>query len=579
MVQPNRFYEEELNYLVEAGREYARLHPERARFLNLSDPRARDPHVERLIEAFAFLSGSVRMKLEDDFPELTRALLDLVWPHALRPIPSMALLEMKPVPGLLREPRTVPRGFLVDSVPTSAGIACRFRTAFSVDVLPLELLGAEFVVDDSGTKALALRLAFQDGVDGAKFPIPRLRLAILGEPPQAFAIHRLLRHRVRSARIVVSRDDRRLLPEGCVRPVGFADDDAVLAWSPVSFTGYRLLSEYFAFPEKFLFVDVVGIGEVRLPKGENAFTLEFRFDERPPDTLRPTLENFRLFATPVVNLFRQPGEPILVRHLRAKSLVVADAVHPDAVEVVDVEQVESLRSSDGRRSVLAPFFSFTHSAGNADAVYHSVTHRIGGDGGWRTDIALVTKTPGELPAEETLSLELTCTNGRLAEEIGLGDLRIPASEQIDSVRFANVTRPTAPIYPDLGGGLEWRFISHMALNLLSISEVSAFRSLLALYDAGGRGANAQRIDAIREISASARERLVRGAPVRGTELAMTIDETKFAGPGDLRIFLDVLAEFLALYTPINSFTELVATASPSGEVLRRPPVTGRQALV
>ena len=67
-----------------------------------------DPHVERLVEAFAFLSATSVRKLDDDFPELTHSLLELFWPYHLRPIPSMALLEFSRSRGRCRSGRCSP---------------------------------------------------------------------------------------------------------------------------------------------------------------------------------------------------------------------------------------------------------------------------------------------------------------------------------------------------------------------------------------------------------------------------------------------------------------------------------------
>ena len=237
MAESDRYYEEELNYLIEAGREYARIHPDRALFLNLSDPRHRDPHVERLVEAFAFLTGNVRRKLDDDFPELTHSLLELVWPYHLRPIPSMALLEFKPNSEQVRERQTVPRGFLVDSLPVkrrdqddSQKVPCRFRTAYDVDLYPFHLTEARISPDDAGQPRL--RLAFELGKDAdpSRFRVDRLRFHLAGEPSVTFALYHLLRRQVDSILLRWGTDGKRLLPEKAVTPVGFGPGEEVLPY-------------------------------------------------------------------------------------------------------------------------------------------------------------------------------------------------------------------------------------------------------------------------------------------------------------------------------------------------------------
>lgn len=578
MTEPNRFYEEELNYLIEAGREYARLHPDRARFLNLSDPRSRDPHVERLVESFAFLTGNVRQKLDDDFPELTHALLDLVWPYHLRPIPSMALLEFQPKKGMVRERQLIRRGFMVDSARTSQEVPCRFRTAYDVELHPIHLAEAGVAADSAGRPRLRLRFEEVEGAEPGRLRIDRLRIHLAGEPAAAFGLYQILRRQVDSIVLSWGKDGKRLLPEGAIRPVGFAEDEEVLPYPTTSFPGFRLLSEYFCFPEKFLFLDLVGLGAIPLGPRDNGFEIEIRFRGAVPDTFHPTADNFRLHTTPIVNAFPRGGEPIGVTQLKTKYRVLGDFTHPEAYEVISVDGVEALRQSDGARFRRPYFFSFDHDSSRegADGVYYHVTHKRSPAGAWLTYLSLISSGKGRLPGEETLSLSLTCTNGRLCREVGIGDIKGYGGERLDFATFRNLTRPTEPIYPRLGAGTEWRFVSQMALNLLSLSDPAAFRALLTLYDPGEQPANRRRIESIREARLTPREILDRGAPIRGTALTLTVDETHFDDLGDLQLFSEVLSELLSLYSGVSSFTELTVAQTPSGAILRCPATRGKQ---
>lgn len=581
MAGPDRYYEEELNYLLEAGREYARMHPERARYLNLRDPRARDPHVERLVESFAFLTGRVRQRLDDDFPELTHGLLDLVFPHYLRPIPSLALLELRPIPGMLRERQVVPAGFLVDSRPTSVGVACRFSTTYPVEIYPLVLDAAGVHADDAGQRSIRLTLSVLEGADPGRLDVARLRVCLSGEPAEAFTLYRVIRQHLREVVLHFSRERRRTLPPACVQPVGLAEEDSVLQYPGVSFPGYRLVSEYFAFPEKFLFFDVLGLGRIELEKGAKSFELELRFSARLPDRLRPTRDSFRLYATPIINLFPREGEPIQVSQLKTRYRVLGDYTHPDAYEVVSVDRVEGLRSADGARREHPPFFSFSGTSHDArdEVTFFQTYSGHSPSGAWVTYLSLVQPTRGRLPCEETLSLQLTCMNGPLCREVGIEDVRVGAVKRLDFATFRNFTRPTAPLYPRLGEGSEWRFVSHLALNFQSLAAPGALASLLSLYDPGGQQANQRRIEAIRRVVASPSERVMGGVAVRGTRLEVELDEGGFDDEGDFLLFTQVLSEFVSLYAATNSFAELVVLRHPSGEVLRCPPAVGKQALL
>jgi type VI secretion system protein ImpG len=589
MSKGRRYYEEELNYLIEAGREYARLHPERARLLNLSDPRSRDPHVERLVEAFAFLTGSVRQRLDDDFPQLTHALLDLVWPHYLRPVPPMALVRFLPVEGMVRERQRIPKGYLVDSRPTSSDVACRFRTSYPVDIYPFRLQRAGLHTADDGQRSVRLQLALEPRCDPASVSVDRLRLHISAEPSVAYELYRVLRTQLAEVVLRLGRDRRRVLPSSAVEPVGFRQDEEILPYSKVSFPGYRLLTEYFSFPEKFLFVDLVGLGTLDLEDEDaRSFEVDLVLSGVPPEGFRPTEENLLLFVTPVVNLFERDGEPIRIDQLRSEYRVLGDYTHPDAYEVIAVNNVQSSGRNEGSRVRFAPFYSFEHGGDSVavgdetpyeqDVFYHT-RHRFTPAGNWATYLSLVSARTGELPPRRTLSLELECMNGRLCREVGLEDICVPGGEQLDFVTFRNITRPTDVVYPKLGDGAEWRFISHMALNFLSVSDPGAMRTILSLYNTGERPANQRRIESIIGVHHEPRERLIQGAPVRGTRVMLTLDERNFDDLGDLLIFVQVLNEFLSLHASINAYTELIVRREPSGEELECPAVSGKLSVI
>jgi type VI secretion system protein ImpG len=573
-----RYYEEEVNYLVESGREFGRRHPDRAEHLALSDPRYRDPHVQRLIESFAFLTGRVRQRLDDDFPELTHAMLSLVWPHYLQPIPPIALLQFSP--SGLQKHEIVERGFLVDSVPTSQEVPCRFRTSYDVDLYPFTVDDASFMVDEAGQPLFRIRFRLTEGADSSALEVDRLRLFVAGEISTSSELHRILRQEVKGLTLRISRDNIRHLAPSAIHAVGFAEEEEVVPYPRISFPGYRLFTEYFVFPEKFRFVDIIGLGAIELESGQEHFELDLHLTQRPPENLHPDRETFRLFVTPVINVFPRDGEPIHIDHLKMRYRVLGDYTHPTAFEVVSVDEVIAVRRSGESKTVRRPFYSFEFGSNsdepeNGDVYYH-VTHSIGADDGWHTHLALISQERHHLPEPETLSIRLTCTNGRLCQEIGPGDVRLPAEETLEGVTLTNITVPSPPIYPQLGGGSEWRFISHMALNFLSVAEAGALRAILELYNSGADPANTRRIEGIQQASAKPIEALIDGTPIRGTEVNLTIDERHFDNRGDLLLFIEVLNEFLSLHSSINSFVRLVVRHEPSGEVYRCPLAHGRK---
>src|SRR5580692_5808559 len=94
------YYERELDAIKRLAAEFADTHPKIAARLRLSADAVDDPHVARLLEGTAFLAARVHHRLDDEFPELTDALLGVLYPHYLAPVPSAAILQFQSDPDL-----------------------------------------------------------------------------------------------------------------------------------------------------------------------------------------------------------------------------------------------------------------------------------------------------------------------------------------------------------------------------------------------------------------------------------------------------------------------------------------------
>jgi type VI secretion system protein ImpG len=560
-----------------------------------------DPDVDRVLEGVAFLCGRIRQKLDDELPELTASLLSLLWPHYLRTIPSLSILEFAPELDSLQAPLNIPAGSQIASVPVD-GTRCRYRTCWPVVLRPWVLSDVTFDVLPGAPARLNLRIDAARKFSLEKLPPGAVRIHLTGDLRSSFTLYQLLSAHVASIRVSgpptatgQPGPEFRLGPEDIV-PVGLSRSEGVLPYPTHSFPGYRLMQEFFAFREKFLFVDVRNLDaaarDLKLA-GQMQITVEF--DRRPENLPRISRESVRLHCVPIINLFQQPADPVRVRHDRTEYLIQpskASAADRRHMEVYSVDQVYGMtRAGEVRSREYLPFYSFEHmgaKAGLEQRPYYQtrlVPNVLGGDARFGTDtyIAFVSAaSTSHLADEETISIELTCTNRNLPEALQAGHISEPTDSSPSNTRFRNITKPTPNVCPPLRNGLHWRLISHLSLNYVSLMDAVRFRELLNLYDfyagqdAHRSAVHARMLEGIVSLKSVPMEAIVRGAPLRGTQVELTLNEDHFAGEGEAYLFGRVLDRFLGLYATLNSFTRLTLKLSRTGMVYHFPPRLGEQ---
>jgi type VI secretion system protein ImpG len=577
-----RYYEAEMRYLREAGREFARAHPDRARMLNLDRVGERDPYVERLFEGFAFLTGRLQQKLDDELPELTEGLVSLLWPHYLRMIPSLSVVELAPVPEKLQRTEHVPAGVPVRSTPIPLpgedgaqrrSVQCLYRTTQPVALHPVRILQAGPAVRHDGRSVIRLTFGLDRSAQRQETDLSRIRLYLDADLPTAFAMHLALTRQAVSFtwRIPEIRDGEALPLDGVsIEPAGFATDERLWPKAEQAFSGYQLLLEYFTFREKFLFVDLCGLDIGRLPTGATSFELEVLLRESWPSDERFDARNVRLFCTPVINLFELDAETIHVDHHQTEYRVVPAGHHGGQVEPYSVDAIEGRDGSKAQHFSYVPFSTFRHRGGmlrhEAPERYFHSRVRQGPAGLHETWVVLgghAWDSADGLP-EESLSLRVTGTNGMLPRkalrEADISDLA-QSTPNVSGVR--NLVAPTLPLYPPTGDRFQWRVLSHLAPNFLSMMNAEVLRGALALYDWTDDELNRRRLAGILHVSQTLMEEVSGGAIERGVLIEVTLDSHAFAGEGDVMLFGELLHRFFALYAEINLFTKLAIVSLPS----------------
>jgi type VI secretion system protein ImpG len=581
------YYQAELGYLREAGVEFAHRYPKVARRLELGLDESPDPHVERLIESFAFLTARIQRSIDDEFPEAAAALLGILYPHFLSPVPSISVasFEVDPLQGKLTTGHPI-REHTPLFAKTAQGLPCRFRTCYPVTLWPLSVDYAGFEAHDRlrvpPSVQTVLRIRLSDPGDPLCQP-DRLRFYINAEMRSAAMLFELIFGNLVGA-LVVSGDDGAPveLPADAIRLVGFGRGDEVVPYPRHAESAYRLVQEYFAFPRKFFFFDVVGLD--RCPPAATR-DLVLLLDRKPPEWLNVSAQTFRLGCTPVINLFRRATEPLRPDHRTAEYRLVADARREHSTEIHSLVRVSATNEGAAEARELAPFYSFRH--GRRERAYW-YTRRVPTGRrdlpGTELRISFVDLDLNPtLPEERTIWGDALCTNRRLAEQLQAGDL-LQIEEEAPLHRIRVLHQPTPQRDPPLGGATMWRLVSTLSLNHLSLLDggpaaLAALREILALYGSGHQSAR-QQVDGITEMRT---RRVVRRAGqgdwrglCRGTEVELVLDEERFAGSNGF-LMGAVLSRFLALYTSVNSFTQtVVRSRQREGEWKRWPPIAGEQ---
>ncbi len=605
------YYERELSFLRRMGAQFAEQYPKIAARLNLEPDKCEDPHVERLLEAFAFLAARIHLKMDDEFPEITEALLNIIYPHFLRPVPSMTIVDfrMNPAQAQIGTGMKIERGAVLSSRPIG-GIPCKFRTCYDVYLWPASIVAADWRSVDrlqppvkAGDAVAALRMELKTWRDltFAQAPPDPLRIFINGESGMVHALYELLCSRL--VRILV-RDPTpgsRLAPVSlgpdALRPLGFAEDETMLPNPRRSFEGYQLLQDYFVFPEKFFFLDLTGL-KAAMQGFKNRAEIIFLIAPFEQAERRQTLEvgisekTFHLSSTPVVNLFRQTAEPILITQRRFEYPIIPDVRRPHATEIFSVDEVLSVRPDTQETIRFQPFYSYRHeTAGQRQKAFWIASRRSSArrdDEGTEMVLSLVDLDQRPIvPDLDSLTVHLTCTNrdlpSRLPFGVETGDFEIEGSIPVESI--VALRKPTPTLRPPTGRSSLWRLISHLSLNYLSLvtEGKEALQEILRLYDFTRSSYTAKQIDGIVQLESRPHfARLVSENGIsfaRGTRVDMLLDEDHFVG-GGVYLFASVLEHFLGLYVTLNSFSQLCVSTRQRKEVLRLwPPRAGRKILL
>jgi type VI secretion system protein ImpG len=606
------YFNRELEALRGLAGEFAERHPKIAGRLRLTKDTVDDPHVARLLEGVAFLGARVQHRLDDEFPELTDALLSVLYPHYLAPMPSVAITRLAADPGLTG-PARLPAGLAVETEPVG-GEPCLFRTVYPLALWPVEietvrLSGMPLPAPPNPAAAGAmscLRIGLRCANPGMTFTqlgLDRLRFFLPGEQGSAL-LELLMAHTVSVALADDHADGRPvILPSDALQAVGFAPEEALFPWPARSFSGFRLLSEYFAAPEKFLFVDFCRLDAKTLVSAGNRMDIFVYFDRAVPDLERSVQAgSLMLGCTPIVNLFEQRCEPLPLDHTSIEYRIEPDVRRPASLEIWSVERVrESLPGGEFR--AWHPFHRLTRSHAVSPVEepvggFYGIARRETTGGTRGTDVFLLPHDAAfdpENDADGVLSIDALCCNRDLPSLLPFGGGR-PALRLVEGAAAVTgltcLTAPTPTLRLPPQEGRLWRLISHLSLGHLSVvggeTAADAFREILRLYDCRDSNESRAAIRALLGVTSKPGTARIPGLQgpgariggfCRGLDVTLTFDDHAWS-TGGLYVLASVLDRFLALHATVNSFVRTgVVLRGRSETAVSWPARAGRQVLL
>ncbi len=617
-----RHYNSELTHLREMGAEFARQFPKIAARLGIDGVEVSDPYVERLLEGAAFLTARVQLRLDSEFPRFTQKLLEIIYPQLLSPVPSMVMARFDPD---LNDP-ALDKGFKVPGGTMLRGLlgkgdttACQFRTAHDMALWPLRVSEVQYFsyapdlplqslpVSATVKGGLRVRLSTRDGMPMSKLEIDRLPLYLSGAEETANRLFELIHGAgLGVVGVPVQRPAswKQFLPAAHIQHRGYQDQDALLPRTIRGFSGYRLLQEFFYFPQRFLYAELCGLSRILRNCQDSEIDLVIPFS-RADAGLEGLVDetHVSLFCTPAINVFSRRTDRIPVTSTDHSFHVVVDRTRPMDFEIHSVEKVVGFAEGNQNERQFRAFYEAYPDVADEHQAYFSMQRepRLLSAGqkikGFRStyigsEVFLNLVDAAEAPFSDSLkqlAVTALCTNRDLPLHmpLGLGKTDFTPDRTLPAPSIRCIRGPTRPRSVMKEKDNAWALISHLSLNYLSLVDkdpqrgAAALRELLALY-AGQDAALEKQVEAVRSIKVHpVTRRLPMPGPIafgRGLRIELEVNDLGFEGASPF-LFGTVMEQFLSRYVSLNSFIEFVLRTAARGEIKRWAPRCGTREIL
>ncbi|OEC91137.1 type VI secretion system baseplate subunit TssF [Acinetobacter sp. YK3] len=576
------YYEKQLQEFGQQSREFAQKYPKIAQRLSLNQEQIDDPHIERLIQAFSLIAARIDKKLEDSYDVFTHSLFEVMFPQYLRHFPACTVVSFEDINKLkqLTAAHIIPQKTALKS-RSFKGVQCEFNTTNDVHLLPISLTQLDFQTSPSTHMHLnqnaTLSLKFEIFNDAQKWILDE-KLPIYLDAISNFPLQVLDSIFRKDTGFAIRVGQRVVEISNPFEVMGFTEQESLLPIDQHTHHAYRLLMEYFCFPEKFNYLNLDLSRLKGLLNQQNQFEIliHLKLNLNDQAVVRNYSElniaNFKLFTTPAINLFEKQAEPQKISHTQLQYPLITDAHHPELYQVYSVIEMNMVREKTNQEQThlpVLPFFAMSHYQNDKVQFFYSLNYVPAQNKTTQMGYSIVSKhlKPYEIKSD-FISTRLLCSNGDLPHEaLSQSNNILNLNDSSLARRALILKRPTSPFHFDKNKNEQWRIISHLSLNTLALMKgdaLSHVKELLALYNLPHSKENILLIDALKQLSFSTTNKLVNSKPfpmfIRGVKAELAVNKSVFRGHS-LYIFSQLLSHIFNLKVQINSFVDVVVKDS------------------
>jgi len=545
-------YQKIIEYFEEKMLEYGRQHPTQAAAL-LSGHRC--PYTKHLIEAFCFIASHIEDQINDDFNKLAQQLIEIIWPHYMYPLPSSVILEFKPKQGSIKSSQTIKKGTEVLSVmiPDDKGFPCKFTTSSSILVRPLNISKVEKIRNEDHD---ILQLVFSKNkhITWENIGKQPLKIYLHGDQRIALSLYYFILKKVKSVSVKWSKFTKDFTPDVFQSVISNLDENfSLFSYPKYSFKGFQLLETYFNFPESLRYIKLDILSQLDIPDEISEFTVNLKMEY---NNFSPGISNFKLNCVPATNLFDDDASSDPIKFDNSKSVheIKINQEYVNHRFPIFVRRV--IGSNKNKRFEYHPFISYRHEQDDKSSGYYLLKRQYDKNGQPKILIQIISSKNKKI--NETISLNLSCSNGYLAKLLGPGDIKIIDSTGLDFVEVQNITAPTESVYPKIENKELWTLINALSLNYLSLNNVEYVKKLLLLYDRKKDIANQKRIYGIDSVQLYSKpvRKIIKGCIVYGQLMDIILNNNNFTNNGDMLMFSEIFSKIISMYVSINSFCKI-----------------------